>query len=123
MDHRAHRKVITVDGETAFIGGAGIADQWLTGDSRGPAWRDTRVRGIAVAGVVSVFPENWVDSSGELLSGGNQFPAPGQSRQIHVYRNQQHAPRRIDQGKNSVSVSIDCARHNIPDHYHPVFSA
>ncbi len=78
MDNRTHRKLITVDGELGFIGGAGIADHWLTGSADRDPWRDTmlRVRGSAVAGLVSVFSENWVECSGEILSGAEQFPAP-----------------------------------------------
>ncbi len=78
MDHRTHRKVMTVDGKTGFVGGAGVADQWLKRGPWGRAWRDTmlRVEGGAVAGLVSVFSENWLESSGEILSGPEQFPPP-----------------------------------------------
>jgi cardiolipin synthase len=63
-----------VDGETGFIGGAGIADHWLHATSV-PAWRDTVfcVEGEAVAGLISAFCENWLEASGEILSGSKQF--------------------------------------------------
>jgi cardiolipin synthase len=73
-NNRTHRKLLIVDGETGFIGGAGIADHWLHATSV-PAWRDTVfcVEGEAVAGLISVFCENWLESSGEILSGSEQF--------------------------------------------------
>ena len=73
-NNRTHRKLLIVDGETGFIGGAGIADQWLYPSSV-PVWRDTMfcVEGEAVAGLISSFCENWLESSGEILSGAKQF--------------------------------------------------
>jgi cardiolipin synthase len=73
-NNRTHRKLLIVDGETGFIGGAGIADHWLHATSV-PAWRDTVfcVEGEAVAGLISAFCENWLEASGEILSGSKQF--------------------------------------------------
>lgn len=75
VNNRTHRKLLTVDGRIGFIGGAGIADHWLYDSPHAPAWRDTvfRVEGEAVAGLVSTFSENWLESSGEILSGPEQF--------------------------------------------------
>ncbi len=74
-NNRTHRKLLVIDGETGFIGGAGVADHWLRDTGKGPAWRDTVfcVEGEAVAGLVSAFCENWLESSGEILSGPAQF--------------------------------------------------
>jgi len=74
-NNRTHRKLLVVDGETGFIGGAGIADFWLHGTAEVPAWRDTVfcVEGEAVAGLISTFSENWLECSGEILSGPAQF--------------------------------------------------
>jgi cardiolipin synthase A/B len=74
VNNRTHRKLLIVDGETGFIGGAGIADHWLHATSV-PAWRDTVfcVEGEAVAGLISAFCENWLESSGEILSSSKQF--------------------------------------------------
>ena len=73
-NNRTHRKLLIVDGETGFIGGAGIADHWLHATEK-PAWRDTVlcVEGEAVAGLISAFCENWLEASGEILSSPKQF--------------------------------------------------
>src|SRR4029079_1627331 len=40
LNYRTHRKVLVVDGRTAFTGGAGVADHWL-GHAQDPLhWRD-----------------------------------------------------------------------------------
>jgi cardiolipin synthase len=53
-----------------FLGGAGIADHWYKQLGKKQRWRDTmfRVEGRAVAGLQSLFAENWLESSGELLT-------------------------------------------------------
>lgn len=75
VDQRTHRKLIVIDGQTGFIASAGIADHWLHATPKGPAWRDTVfcVEGEAVAGLISTFSENWLECSGEILSGAAQF--------------------------------------------------
>lgn len=75
VNNRTHRKLLVIDGETGFIGGAGVADRWLYATAKNPVWRDTMfcVEGEAVAGLISTFCENWLESSGEILSGPRQF--------------------------------------------------
>jgi cardiolipin synthase len=75
MNQRTHRKLLIIDGQTGFIGGAGIADHWFYATPHEPTWRDTVfcVEGEAVAGLISTFAENWLEASGEILSGPKQF--------------------------------------------------
>ncbi|MFP5234918.1 MAG: phospholipase D-like domain-containing protein [Acidobacteriota bacterium] len=75
LNQRTHRKLLVIDGETGFIGGAGIADHWLCATRSGPQWRDTVfcVEGEAVAGLISTFAENWLEASGGILSGAKEF--------------------------------------------------
>lgn len=76
IDSRTHRELLIVDGRVAFIGGAGIADQWYRGAKNNPRWRDTmvRVEGEAVPNLQATFGENWLAASGELLVGEAYFP-------------------------------------------------
>ena len=76
LDNRTHRKLLIVDATVGFMGGAGIADEWLYSTPKVPAWRDTmfRVEGEAVLGLISTFSENWLEASGEILCGPTQFP-------------------------------------------------
>jgi cardiolipin synthase len=76
FNNRTHREIIVVDGRVAFIGGAGVADHWYTGKGKNPRWRDTmfRIEGDPVVGLQSAFTENWLESSGEILTGIDYFP-------------------------------------------------
>jgi cardiolipin synthase len=72
---RTHRNLLVIDGEIAFIGGAGIADHWSRGAQR--PWRDCALRatGPVVTGLQAVFAENWLESAGEMLLGADAFPS------------------------------------------------
>jgi len=66
---RDHRKVLTVDGEVAFVSGLCLAGSWLGDPAAGVApWRDTGVElhGPAVADVDLAFAETWERSGGRL---------------------------------------------------------
>ncbi len=77
-NNRTHRELLVIDGTVAFMGGAGIADWWI-GDHRKPPWRDTMVRfeGALVLAAQSVFVENWLGATGEVLFDPMLFPTPG----------------------------------------------
>jgi cardiolipin synthase len=77
FNNRTHRELMVVDGETGFIGGAGIGDVWLTGEKGEPAWRDTvvRVTGDLVTGLQTTFVENWIEAADEILTGDDYFPS------------------------------------------------
>lgn len=77
MDNRTHRKLLVVDGKVGFTGGVGIADKW-DGDAQDPDhWRDShfRIEGPVVAQMQSVFMDNWIKTTGEVLQGADYFPA------------------------------------------------
>jgi len=60
-NHRTHRKLLIVDGNIAFTGGVGIAQEW-TGDAQDPDhWRDNhyRLSGPIVTEVQRNFFKNW----------------------------------------------------------------
>ena len=76
FNNRTHRELLIVDGEQAFVGGAGVASWWDEPQSGLPPWRDTMVhiRGPVVSSLQAVFAENWLESSGELLADAGSFP-------------------------------------------------
>lgn len=76
LNNRTHRKLLVVDGLLGFTGGVGIADPWQ-GDARHPGeWRDThfKVRGPVVAQMQSVFLDNWMRATGQVLHGAAYLP-------------------------------------------------
>ena len=76
FNNRTHRELLIVDGETGFIGGAGIADHWLKPRKGHARWRDTVVqaKGEAVCNLQATFAENWLESCGEVIFGEEYFP-------------------------------------------------
>jgi cardiolipin synthase len=76
LNNRTHRELLIVDGNVAFVGGAGVGDQWARGKRGKRPWRDTmaRVTGPVVAAIQGVFAENWVECCGEILTGDEYFP-------------------------------------------------
>ena len=66
VNNRTHREMLIVDGTTAFIGGAGIADWWYRDGVKGRRWRDMmmRVEGPSVAALQAVFAQNWLRVAG-----------------------------------------------------------
>jgi cardiolipin synthase len=76
LNNRTHRELLIVDGQVGFIGGAGIGDNWLTGEKKQPPWRDTvcKVTGDLVIGLQTTFAENWLEAAEEILP-AQAFPA------------------------------------------------
>ncbi|HKR01669.1 MAG TPA: phospholipase D-like domain-containing protein [Pyrinomonadaceae bacterium] len=76
FNNRTHREIIVVDGRVGFVGGAGFADHWYKSQKGNPRWRDTmfRVEGEVVSSIQAGFVENWLESSGEILTGKEYFP-------------------------------------------------
>jgi cardiolipin synthase A/B len=78
FNYRTHRKSLIVDGEIAFTGGAGIADHWRGCAQDSEHWRDMQIR-IAGPGAVPLqtgFAQNWLRTTGEMISGPEFFPTP-----------------------------------------------
>ena len=76
LNNRTHRELLVVDGQIAFVGGAGVADWWWKpGGKRHrpgrPMWRDmmARIEGPVVADIQGVVAENWLECCGEILTG------------------------------------------------------
>ena len=64
VNYRTHRKILVVDGETAFTGGAGVADHWL-GDAAGHgalARHAGAHRGPVVRILEAAFYENFIEA-------------------------------------------------------------
>jgi cardiolipin synthase len=85
LNRRDHRKLLIVDGRTAFLGGINISSVYSGGSfgkgSRAPpdatlAWRDTdlQLQGPVVAEFQKLFLATWESQKGEPLPTKNYFP-------------------------------------------------
>jgi cardiolipin synthase len=68
LNFRNHRKIVSVDGERAFVGGHNVGVEYLGGRPPLSPWRDTHieVRGPAVASIQFVFTEDWYWATQQL---------------------------------------------------------
>lgn len=115
VNNRTHRKSLIIDGRVGFTGGAGIADHWL-GDAEDPDhWRDIQIRieGPAVTPLQSAFALNWLETTGELVSGEDYYPQADHAGHLSV----QSILSTPETGASTVMVmyylSITCARKRI----------
>lgn len=89
LNQRDHRKILIVDGVTAFTGGINVSDvyskssssRWrgssaTGGDPTKEAWRDTQVQiqGPAAADFQRLFMDTWARQKGAPLAQRNYFP-------------------------------------------------
>ncbi len=91
LNHRDHRKMLIVDGHTAFTGGLNISGVYSSSSSAGssrrhheadePPWRDSgvRLRGPAVARLQQLFAQTWASQGcGDYAPVIERDPAPAE---------------------------------------------
>jgi cardiolipin synthase len=84
LNHRDHRKLLVVDGRTAFLGGINISNVYSSGSAglrAGPVdptagWRDTDIQivGPAVGEFQKLFMQTWDKQHGKPLAQKDYFP-------------------------------------------------
>lgn len=86
INNRDHRKLLIVDGRTAFIGGINISSVYSSGSiirratnktrSNSSTWRDTdlQIEGPVVAEFQKLFLQTWEKQHGKPLATKNYFP-------------------------------------------------
>ncbi|HEY2025252.1 cardiolipin synthase [Paraburkholderia sp.] len=77
LNFRNHRKIVSVDGERAFVGGHNVGIEYLGAKPPLSPWRDTHieVRGPAVESIQFVFIEDWYWATQQLPE-FDMAPAP-----------------------------------------------
>ncbi len=77
LNFRNHRKIVVVDGLTAFVGGLNVGDEYMGRDARFGAWRDThlKIEGPSVMGVQLSFTEDWYWATRKVPELNWQFKA------------------------------------------------
>jgi cardiolipin synthase len=81
LNYRNHRKIVVVDGETAWVGGHNVGDEYLGRSKTFGHWRDThvRVRGPAASACSLSFGEDWHWATGHPIDPclPDPIPQPG----------------------------------------------
>lgn len=67
---RDHRKLLLIDGRTAFVGGINVSDDYASRQSGGKGWHDVhaRITGPVNAALATLFDETWQQVGGQPLS-------------------------------------------------------
>lgn len=65
FDKRDHRKLVVIDGQTAFVGGLNVGDEYADGDAGHLPWRDVglRLEGPAALELGQLFAEAWLEAT------------------------------------------------------------
>ena len=69
INFRNHRKIVVVDGHTAYVGGLNVGDEYMGKHPRLTPWRDTHmeIKGPAVLAIQLAFQEDWYWMKHEML--------------------------------------------------------
>lgn len=75
VNYRNHRKILVVDGGTAFVGGLNFADRYQDGVPGIGPWRDTHLKviGGGATALQIIFMADWYFVSKEILKGQKYF--------------------------------------------------
>ncbi|MDR1070745.1 MAG: cardiolipin synthase [Gracilibacteraceae bacterium] len=79
LNYRNHRKIVVVDGQTGYVGGFNVGNEYLGLKKSMGYWRDThlRVRGGAVHDLQTRFFQDWLLAAREKLPVTDRYyPAP-----------------------------------------------
>ena len=73
---RDHRKIVIIDGKSAYSGGMNVADYYIDGKPEFGAWHDLhyRIEGDAVGEYQAVFLRAWEKTTGQKISGTELYP-------------------------------------------------
>ena len=115
INFRTHRKLLVVDGEIGFIGGACIADTWQ-GDGVTPGhWRDMhyKVEGPVVVQMQQAFLDNWMQTRAQVLHGEKFFPALQEQGPIKCQAFKSSAGEGADSARLMFLLSIAAARKRV----------
>ena len=115
FNQRTHRKTLLVDGRIGFTGGAGIADHWR-GDAQDlNHWHDIQVRieGPGVVPLQTGFVANWLEATGELVTGEAFFPFNAPKGDVAVQTVMSSPAIGASAVRTMYLFSIVCARRSI----------
>jgi len=86
LNFRNHRKIVVVDGTSAWVGGLNVGDEYLGEDPKLSPWRDTHmhIRGPAALAAQTTFLADWYWASHRLLDNLSWDPQPAEGSDKNV---------------------------------------
>jgi cardiolipin synthase len=105
---RDHRKIVVIDGHTAYTGGMNVADYYIKGTEQVGEWRDMhcRIVGPAVTELQHIFMRIWKRTTGEEVTGRQYFwpgviaedQTPGRNKTVGIVNREPGTKRLADGG-------------------------
>jgi cardiolipin synthase len=86
LNFRNHRKIVVVDGSSAWVGGLNVGDDYLDQDPKLTPWRDTHlnIQGPAALAAQATFLSDWYWASHEIPADLSWVPQPAAGSDKHV---------------------------------------
>jgi cardiolipin synthase len=110
LNYRNHRKIIVIDGKTAFVGGINISDRYINDlkNSKKLYWRDTHLRidGPGVQYLQHLFLCDWNFCADSKLEPDDVFFPPLNKMEVHAHKIVQIAASGPDSQTPAILYSI-----------------
>lgn len=76
LNHRDHRKITVIDGNTGFTGGLNFSDEYINQKRRFGVWKDTglMLKGSGVYSLTALFLETWDFTTGSFSNVADYAP-------------------------------------------------
>ena len=86
LNFRNHRKIVVVEGKSAWVGGLNVGDDYLGEDPKLSPWRDTHmhIQGPAALAAQLTFMADWYWASHKLLENLSWDPQPADGSDKNV---------------------------------------
>ena len=111
---RDHRKIVVIDGKTAYTGGMNVADYYIVGTEQVGEWRDMhcRIEGSAVNDLQEIFARIWKKATKEAVTDSKYYsPEPSGNKMVGIVNRE---PRTTNEIMRRLYVhAIDDAQDSI----------
>ena len=95
---RDHRKIVVIDGVTAYTGGMNVADYYIVGTEQVGEWRDMhcRIEGPAVNELQRIFARIWKKATKEKITAPKYFRGqPAGDKMIGIINREPHTTNKL----------------------------
>ncbi len=95
---RDHRKIVVIDGKTAYTGGMNVADYYIVGTEQVGEWRDMhcRIEGSAVNDLQEIFARIWKKATGEKVTAPKYYSGePSGNKMVGIVNREPRTTNKI----------------------------
>ena len=114
LNFRNHRKIVVVDGKTAWVGGHNVGDEYLGRDPKFSPWRDTHVKitGPAAVQLQAIVMGDWYWATREIPALSWQ-PTPAENSNVPVLILPSAPSERLETAGLLFTTALHSAKHRI----------